>query len=335
MNKLKLIILVLALIGFAACDSAQPQDNSELVFSEEGCDFRMLKWGMSEEEVEQAETQTAKGVVPYEGLPYKGVAYNIVKIFDRNAVLVHGFKDGLYVRGDYLFKNVNVYNYQALRNRLGSAYGQPDESKNLGNLTFATWHFENKIMSLSYRPFEDEGNYSIKLTFLDPAHLELADEYLLAANWLANFPDNNFRMTPEADFRNIKWGASLEQVTAAEGRPPLRITEDQGLGIVKCDFGFAEWYRKQALVRYEFKDNQCFGANVYFHQSSWDDYYTIRAGLYHILGKPDVDIYGMYAWFPNNYVITIMYSPEVSTSEPNIILEFFSDQYINNLFGID
>ena len=325
MNKLRLGTFIFLIFGLFACSGGQPENYDDLIFNEEGTDFRFIKWGMTEKEVQDIEGHPPSGELPGKTLPHKALDYGEITLLGHPATLVHSFKDGRYVRGDYLFKNAGARDFDLLKRSIEAVHGLPDEEMTLGNLNFATWRTDDSIMTLRHTPFKNAEKYSLGLSFVDPAHPEALDRQTIKSNWLAEFPDNDFKFRPGADFRAIKWGASLEDVVRAEGREPMRTYKNDEGDATVCEFGFAKWEGKAALVRYTFTDIGCQRADVYFYNTTRRDYDNLKNSLQKSIGKPNLEEYAFKGWLPEGYAVTLLYTEDADEEQPGISMFVLSD----------
>lgn len=325
MNKLRLATFLLLISGLFACSGGQSENYDDLIFDEEGTHFRFLKWGMTENEVQEIEGHAPSGELPGEDTSYKALDYGEIPLLEKPVTLVHKFKEGRYVRGDYLFKNANAKDFTLLKKDIEAIYGMPVKEMSLGNLSFATWRTSDNIMTLRYTPSKNAESFSLGLSFVDPAHPEALDRQTIESNWLAEFPDNDFRFSPNADFRGINWGASLEEVIRAEGREPMRTYKDDDGDATICEFGFAKWEDKAVLVRYVFTNIGCQRADVYFYNATRRNYDDLKNSLQKTIGKPTLEEYAFKGWLPEGYAVTLLYSEDADEESPSISMFVLSD----------
>ena len=126
----------------AADSDAPPADTPEAQDGEAESDFRQVSWGMTPEEVEQAETRAKKlYAVSDEQSPFSSLVYdaNIAgKAFSLEYIFLNGKLNRaiLVGQGNYVNKNNHVSEYETLKKMLTERYGAPTEDETTWSQTF-------------------------------------------------------------------------------------------------------------------------------------------------------------------------------------------------------
>ena len=132
----------------------------------------------------------------------------------------------------------------------------------------------------------------------------------------------------DPDFRNIRWGMSVQEVKAAEGLPVAAEGPHDKPDEYFIKFENIKYLDQETVLRYFFWENECYNATYFFVNSDFQTYERILAFLSEEYGPGDFteeSIGKMASWNTGLVFIILNYRPK---SEIKVSLRITSIYYM-------
>ena len=134
------------------------------------------------------------------------------------------------------------------------------------------------------------------------------------ANRTATNPAPEFQKDPSYNFRTVRWGMSVEQVKAQEGRKITNYDKNKKTDVYRIGYKDEVVFGDKYWLVYSFLNDKCWGGSYAIDYAEEGAYERLLAGLTQSYGPgklvKDIELEKVYTWNNGDTFISLTFKPE-------------------------